>query len=218
MKEESCGPLAGPKVEPLTDAEIAIWRSVELASPGDDTEWPTTFARALATISDRDTKFAALVEALNAAHKALQQAYGSPRLARLDPPARTQLQTASWNIANVCANIPASAKALLERLEKSERENTILRGICSKIMPCHYCGVDEIGKCPHGFPGCSLADDVFIAEEEIRTTVCKERARAEAAEARERALMSERDAANRGRAEWFEKCQAAEAKLSELGK
>jgi hypothetical protein len=44
-------------------------------------------------------------------------------------------------------------------------ENDTLRGIAAKIMPCHYCGVDEIAKCPHGFPGCALADDALNADE-----------------------------------------------------
>lgn len=46
-----------------------------------------------------------------------------------------------------------------------QKENDVLRGIAAKIMPCHYCGVDSIGKCPSGFPGCALADDLTCAEE-----------------------------------------------------
>lgn len=45
-----------------------------------------------------------------------------------------------------------------------ENENTALRAIASKIMPCHYCGVDQIAKCPHGFPGCSLMDDLIAGD------------------------------------------------------
>lgn len=45
------------------------------------------------------------------------------------------------------------------------KENDILRAIASKVMPCHYCGVASIGKCPHGFPGCSLADDMMAGDE-----------------------------------------------------
>ena len=51
------------------------------------------------------------------------------------------------------------AKAQAVEIERLDKENTTLRGIATAIMPCHYCGVDEIAKCPKGFPGCSLADD-----------------------------------------------------------
>lgn len=68
-----------------------------------------------------------------------------------------------------------SAKYYEEALQRAERakadlaaahkENDALRGIAAKVMPCHYCGVDHISKCPHGFPGCALADDMMCAEE-----------------------------------------------------
>ncbi len=50
-------------------------------------------------------------------------------------------------------------------LERLRAENAFLRGIASKVMPCHYCGAKTISECPHGFPGCALADDIFCAEE-----------------------------------------------------
>lgn len=56
--------------------------------------------------------------------------------------------------------------SLKDRITELEKENTILRGMCAKIMPCHYCGVDEIAKCLSGFPGCSLADDLLFAQDE----------------------------------------------------
>jgi hypothetical protein len=56
-------------------------------------------------------------------------------------------------------------RALAAQVAQIERENDILRGIAAKIMPCHYCGVKEIGLCPHGFPGCSLADDMQAGED-----------------------------------------------------
>lgn len=52
-------------------------------------------------------------------------------------------------------------------LDSTHKENDILRGIAATIMPCHYCGVNEIAKCPRGFPGCGLADDLFCAEEAL---------------------------------------------------
>lgn len=53
-----------------------------------------------------------------------------------------------------------------EKLLRFEKENTILRGMVAKILPCHYCGLDDISKCDYGFPGCSLADDLLCGEEE----------------------------------------------------
>lgn len=50
-------------------------------------------------------------------------------------------------------------------IHRLTKENDTLRGIASKIMPCHYCGVDDIAKCPHGFPGCALADDITVCDE-----------------------------------------------------
>lgn len=60
---------------------------------------------------------------------------------------------------------------LLAEVRRLTKENDILRGIAAKIMPCHYCGVDEIAKCPHGFPGCALADDLMCADEAINVEV-----------------------------------------------
>lgn len=54
-----------------------------------------------------------------------------------------------------------------EEVEQLRKENTILRGMVAKLMPCHYCGAAEILKCPYGFPGCSLADDLITAQAEI---------------------------------------------------
>ena len=53
----------------------------------------------------------------------------------------------------------------VEEAKNIEEENNCLRGIAAKVMPCHYCGAEEIAKCPHGFPGCALADDMYLAEE-----------------------------------------------------
>lgn len=56
---------------------------------------------------------------------------------------------------------------LLTKLAQLEKENNCLRAIASKIMPCHYCGIDNISKCPSGFPGCALMDDVMVAGDTI---------------------------------------------------
>jgi hypothetical protein len=53
---------------------------------------------------------------------------------------------------------------LLSELRSARAENAVLRGIAGKIMPCHYCGAGDIAKCPHGFPGCALADDMWAAQ------------------------------------------------------
>lgn len=47
-------------------------------------------------------------------------------------------------------------------LSQFEKENTTLRAIAARVMPCHYCGATDIGLCPYGFPGCSLADDITV--------------------------------------------------------
>lgn len=49
-------------------------------------------------------------------------------------------------------------------LEQLVKENDALRAIAARQMPCHYCGVTEITRCPHGFPGCALADDLSCGE------------------------------------------------------
>lgn len=48
-------------------------------------------------------------------------------------------------------------------------ENATLRGLVAKVvMPCHYCGVDNMAKCPSGFPGCALADDLLCGEDDAQ--------------------------------------------------
>lgn len=59
----------------------------------------------------------------------------------------------------------------IKLLEQARNENDILRGIAAKIMPCHYCGAEEIGRCPYGFPGCALADDLMQADSTNMYTV-----------------------------------------------
>lgn len=70
-----------------------------------------------------------------------------------------------WNQDQIKLMRQELAIAKRER-ERIERENTILRGMTAKNMPCRYCGVDEIAKCPQGFPGCGLADDILCAQDE----------------------------------------------------
>lgn len=74
----------------------------------------------------------------------------------------------------------AEVAKLRERAEKAEAENDILRGITARLMPCRYCGVDDMAKCPSGFPGCGLADDLFAGEDGI---LAEARQRVEQAEA-----------------------------------
>jgi hypothetical protein len=57
------------------------------------------------------------------------------------------------------------AEDAADELERLQRENATLRGIATKIMPCHYCGSKTIADCPYGFPGCSLADDAFLCDD-----------------------------------------------------
>ena len=47
------------------------------------------------------------------------------------------------------------------------RENDFLRGLLSKLnIPCMHCGETNMGHCPHGFPGCAQADDLYVADDE----------------------------------------------------
>lgn len=57
-----------------------------------------------------------------------------------------------------------------------DRENSALRKLAALKMPCHYCGVDCISKCPSGFPGCALADDEFLGEEAWTYVINQQRA------------------------------------------
>lgn len=55
-----------------------------------------------------------------------------------------------------------------EEVIRLDAENTILKGIIATNpgIPCVYCGVDNIGKCPKGFPGCGQADDLMVFDDE----------------------------------------------------
>lgn len=59
--------------------------------------------------------------------------------------------------------------ATLQKVYKdSDRENTVMLGLLSKIgKKCHHCGIDDMSKCKSGFPGCALADDMIIGEDEV---------------------------------------------------
>lgn len=60
---------------------------------------------------------------------------------------------------------------LNNQLTAKTRENDTLRVIAGKVMPCMYCGVDNISKCPYGFPGCSLADDNNMYDQTSSETI-----------------------------------------------
>ena len=66
--------------------------------------------------------------------------------------------------------------------EELTRENDTLRAIAAKVMPCMYCGVDSIAKCPRGFPGCGLADDISCYQDTLATALIAERKRVEVLE------------------------------------
>lgn len=58
-----------------------------------------------------------------------------------------------------------------ERIEELvagvKAENSTLRTIVAKAkIPCVYCGLDNMAKCVHGFPGCARADDIMCGEDE----------------------------------------------------
>ena len=49
-----------------------------------------------------------------------------------------------------------------------EEENDKLRHLLAAIIlgiaesKCHYCGLSDVSKCAHGFPGCPLMDDLML--------------------------------------------------------
>ena len=67
---------------------------------------------------------------------------------------------------------------LTARAEAAEAENSTLRALLPKLgAPCGYCGLTEIAKCVHGFPGCPQADDLLAGEDEaFRETVARMKA------------------------------------------
>lgn len=62
-------------------------------------------------------------------------------------------------------------EALTRERDALRTENSVLRGLLARLAlklgePCHYCGLSEIARCPSGFPGCALADDLLLGNEE----------------------------------------------------
>ena len=60
-------------------------------------------------------------------------------------------------------------KANLEK-QRLEKENTYLRGLvqANKNWKCVYGNkIEHMAECPMGFPGCSCADDIMCADEQI---------------------------------------------------
>jgi hypothetical protein len=53
-----------------------------------------------------------------------------------------------------------------DRTALIEAENLVLRGLLAKLSPtCHYCGLEDLSRCVHGFPGCPLADDLLLGQD-----------------------------------------------------
>jgi hypothetical protein len=54
-----------------------------------------------------------------------------------------------------------------KELARLRKENDILRGLLPRLgAPCVYCGLTNMGLCRYGFPGCGLADDLMVSEDE----------------------------------------------------
>jgi hypothetical protein len=52
----------------------------------------------------------------------------------------------------------------MDEIEELQKENDTLRAIIAKSeIACIYCGLpaSDLARCPHGFPGCSRADDML---------------------------------------------------------
>jgi hypothetical protein len=78
--------------------------------------------------------------------------------------------------ADILEHLLRSNDAMKEQIDRLRAENDTLRLIAIKVMPCHYCGAESLAKCPHGFPGCSLADDALCGEEPMAAEIQKLRA------------------------------------------
>ena len=62
-----------------------------------------------------------------------------------------------------------------------KEENTVLRALLPKLgNPCAYCGLTDIDKCVHGFPGCAQADDILCGEDEMMRQQLEEKRTLEA--------------------------------------
>ncbi len=54
-------------------------------------------------------------------------------------------------------------KYLRDTLAEANKENDKLRGIlAASKLPCIYCGLEDMGLCRKGFPGCARADDLMV--------------------------------------------------------
>lgn len=68
--------------------------------------------------------------------------------------------------------IQEHAAMFLSQLLAARRENDVLRGLVALLhRPCHYCGLDDMSRCPSGFPGCALADDLMAGQDETFRSV-----------------------------------------------
>jgi hypothetical protein len=51
---------------------------------------------------------------------------------------------------------------LKKQMVELQTENSRLRATLAKSkLPCIYCGIEEMGKCTAGFPGCGRMDDLM---------------------------------------------------------
>ena len=83
---------------------------------------------------------------------------------------------------------------LRANFERLRAGNTMLRALLPKMgAPCIHCGLTEMAKCAHGFPGCAKADDLLVGEEEGWKAAIERMKKAEAENALLKAAV--RDAA-----------------------
>jgi len=55
-------------------------------------------------------------------------------------------------------------------------ENSTIKSVLSLVPgKCLYCGLEDIAKCPSGFPGCARADDMLCGEDEASRRLIEER-------------------------------------------
>lgn len=75
------------------------------------------------------------------------------------------------NLAAFALSLWKRAETAEEKIERLTKENGVLRSVAGVLFTkhlgsCHYCGVDDFARCPSGFPGCAVADDIICGDTE----------------------------------------------------
>lgn len=69
----------------------------------------------------------------------------------------------------------AEIDRLRGELDATRRENMLIKGVMPMLnAPCIYCEEANMAKCPQGFPGCSQADDLLVAQDVVGLAIIDE--------------------------------------------